>query len=243
MVPVQCDVSDPQSVSALVKRVEQEVGYLDVLINNAGVIGPSHKTVHDAKSISELQGVLSSDWDAWPATFAINTTAVCGVSVAFLGLLEKGNERRGWASGKLTPDGDARARDLKAAAAGGVEEADTRTSQIITTSSIASFNRYITAGMAYSASKAGATMVGKTLATTLAPYGIRSNVICPGIYPSEMTANASNLPWTKIPAGRQGAFNEIVGALLYLVGKAGAYVNGACEITDGGRLSVMNATY
>jgi 3-oxoacyl-[acyl-carrier protein] reductase len=32
-----CDVADPDSVSALVKRVEEELGSLDILVNNAGV--------------------------------------------------------------------------------------------------------------------------------------------------------------------------------------------------------------
>ena len=60
------------------------------------------------------------------------------------------------------------------------DASDSRTSQIITVASIASFNRYLTAGLAYSATKAGAAMLGKALATLLAPFAIRSNVICPG---------------------------------------------------------------
>jgi 3-oxoacyl-[acyl-carrier protein] reductase len=32
-----CDVADPEAVNALVKRVEEELGSLDVLVNNAGV--------------------------------------------------------------------------------------------------------------------------------------------------------------------------------------------------------------
>lgn len=32
-----CDVADPEAVNALVKRVEEEMGSLDVLVNNAGV--------------------------------------------------------------------------------------------------------------------------------------------------------------------------------------------------------------
>ena len=32
-----CDVADPEAVNALVKRVEDEMGSLDVLVNNAGV--------------------------------------------------------------------------------------------------------------------------------------------------------------------------------------------------------------
>lgn len=48
---------------------------------------------------------------------------------------------------------------------------------------------------------------------------------------------------TEIPAGRKGSFQDIAGVVLYLVGKGGAYANGNMQITDGGRLSVMPATY
>lgn len=46
-----------------------------------------------------------------------------------------------------------------------------------------------------------------------------------------------------IPAERSGRPEDIVGALLYLTSRAGAYCNGNCVITDGGRLSVTPATY
>jgi len=47
----------------------------------------------------------------------------------------------------------------------------------------------------------------------------------------------------QIPAGRQGNFNDMAGAILYLVGKSGAYVNGNVMLTDGGRLGVHQSTY
>lgn len=243
VVPVQCDVADQASVTEVVKRIEKDVGYIDVLINNAGVTGPDNKSAYNANSIEELQKVLSQDWDGWHATFAVNTTAVAGVTTAFLGLLDKGNARRGWQTGKLQSDSEPRGRDMKAAGEG-ISEDDIRTSQVISVSSIAGFNRIITAGMAYTASKAGATMLGKTFASLLSPYGIRSNVICPGIYPSEMTVSVpQQFAWNKVPAGRKGTFEEIAALLLYLVGRGGAYVNGAVEMTDGGRLGTMQATY
>lgn len=169
-----CDVSDPKSVQDAVSKISE--GYVDVLINNAGVIGPDHKAANKANSIEELQKALLNESDGWSSTFAINTTAVALVSAAFLPLLDAGNARRGWASGKLSAGGPARERK----SAEGVEAGDKRTSQIITVSSIAAHNRHITAGVAYSASKAGSTHIGKMLATLLAPYGIRSNVIEPG---------------------------------------------------------------
>ena len=59
-------------------------------------------------------------------------------------------------------------------------------SQFIATASIGAFNRRPLAGFAYSSSKAAVVHLIKQLATWLVPYQIRANVICPGVYPSEM---------------------------------------------------------
>ena len=46
-----------------------------------------------------------------------------------------------------------------------------------------------------------------------------------------------------VPAQRAGDIEDMAGAILFLVGKAGAYVNGNVLVTDGGRLSVIPSTY
>jgi len=176
VIPLQCDVTDIESVKAAAERVRQEIGYVDVLINNAGVSGPNHKAVYDAERIEDVQKILFGEWDKWETTFAINTTAVMGVTTAFLDLLDKANARRGYELGKKERGG--RLRERKSV--DGIAADDVRSSQVITVASIAAFNRFMTAGMAYSASKAGAVAIGKSLATFLAPWGIRSNIIAPG---------------------------------------------------------------
>lgn len=172
ITPVQCDVTSPASISAAVKQVEQEVGYIDVLINNAGVEGPKHTDIYKAATISELQAIMLKDPEGWDTAYRTNTTAVNTVSASFLALLDAGNARRGWVQGKRTHQTRAEGADYDAS--------DERTSQIITVTSISSFNRTVTAGLAYTASKAGATMLAKSMANFLAPWGIRSNVIAPG---------------------------------------------------------------
>lgn len=119
-----------------------------------------------------MQEIMKRDWSGWDTSFQTNTSAIIAVSAAFLHLLDAGNKKRGWATGRREVQERAEGADYDAS--------DPRTSQIITVASIASFNRFVTAGLAYSATKAGAAMLGKALATLLAPFAIRSNVIAPG---------------------------------------------------------------
>lgn len=51
--------------------------------------------------------------------------------------------------------------------------------------------------------------------------------------------------WPKaiIPAQRFGDSEDIAGAILFLVSRAGAYINGNVLVTDGGRLGVVPSSY
>ncbi|KAL8907939.1 MAG: hypothetical protein Q9171_005655 [Xanthocarpia ochracea] len=113
-------------------------------------------------------------------------------------------------------------------------------------SSIAGFNRDVPGGYAYGQSKAAATHLAKQMATQTVPYGIRANVITPGLYPSELAwpiTGTSVFPKEKIPAERVGSEEDIVGTVLYMTSRAGAYLNGNVPMIDGGRLSVMHNMY
>lgn len=72
------------------------------------------------------------------------------------------------------------------------------------------------------------------------------------MFPTDLTTNLihgtdptveGSFPLDQIPAERAGTPEDIRGPLLYLVSRAGAYCNGNCVLTDGGRLSVTPATY
>ncbi|KAF2855920.1 NAD(P)-binding protein [Plenodomus tracheiphilus IPT5] len=245
LAAIACDVSDLDSVKAAAAQVEKEVGYVDVLINNAGVIGPKNGTaLHTAESIHQVRDAMVSGWDGWDSTMQINTQAVIGVSAIFLPLLEAANTRRGWAAGKVTGTGNSRKRDTSKLRGIDVEDDDDRLAHIITVASVASHMRWVSAGLAYNASKSAAAHMGKMMATFLAEWGVRSNIVCPGPYPSEMTAGVSMEYGTnQVPQGRMGGLNDIAGLTLFLVGKGGAYVNGTMQLTDGGRTGVFPAVY
>ncbi|KAF2661401.1 WD40 repeat-like protein [Lophiostoma macrostomum CBS 122681] len=245
LAAIPCDVTDSASISAAVDRITKETGYVDVLINNAGVIGPENREgIYGATSITALRDALLYDMPGWDTTLAINTKAVIGVSAAFLPLLEAANARRGWASGRVTGSHNPRTQDTSVLAHLGLDADDDRLAQIITVASVASVMRWCSAGLAYNASKAGALHLGKMMASFLAEWGIRSNVLCPGPYPSEMTARYEGRYGTnQVPQGRKGGINDVAGTMLFLVGKGGAYVDGQVMVSDGGRVSVFPSTY
>lgn len=99
-----------------------------------------------------------------------------------------------------------------------------------------------TAGLpqaAYSASKAGLIGLTRDLAQQwTSRRGIRVNVLAPGFFATEMTADypeaylAEQL--RRISAGRMGKPEELAAALLFLVSDAGGYVTGQTLIADGG---------
>lgn len=91
---------------------------------------------------------------------------------------------------------------------------------------------------AYSASKAALHHLTRTLAVELGPRHITVNAIAPGFFESKMTDYVLDNFRTDIeddcPLGRIGTPEDIVGTLIYLVSRAGAYTNGAIIPVDGG---------
>ena len=196
-----------------------------MLVANSGILGP---IVDKLQPNPTLQQFKEYAWN-WKAedfnrVYEVNNTAAFFTAIAFLELLDAGNKQ------KNMPD---------------------IRSQVIITSSIASYLRVIVTGFAYVTSKAAATHLAKTLATYLAPYGIRSNAIAPGPFPSEMTGvsafgtpdDPKPIPKHVIPAERAGDEKDMQGTILYLASRAGAYLNGNVVLLDGGRIATQPATY
>jgi NAD(P)-dependent dehydrogenase (short-subunit alcohol dehydrogenase family) len=96
----------------------------------------------------------------------------------------------------------------------------------------------------YGSSKAG--MIGLTthLAVELAPYGIRTNAVCPGQFRSPLNAERLAQPGAEeasvamIPLGRIGMPEDIATVVVHLALDA-TYANGAIVTVDGGVTSRM----
>jgi 2-deoxy-D-gluconate 3-dehydrogenase len=111
--------------------------------------------------------------------------------------------------------------------------------KIINIASLLSFQGGITVP-AYAASKGAVAQLTKALSNEWASLGVNVNCIAPGYMDTEMNVALladearSQQIMTRIPAGRWGKPEDMVGAAVYLASGASDYVNGATLVVDGG---------
>lgn len=92
----------------------------------------------------------------------------------------------------------------------------------------------------YAASKAGLSGLTAELAVQWARHSIRVNTVAPGFFRSEITGplydseRALEYLRRNTPLPKEGTAEDIVGAVLWLVGDAGSYVTGQTIVVDGG---------
>lgn len=100
---------------------------------------------------------------------------------------------------------------------------------------------------AYSVSKAAMVSLTATLALDFASAGIRANCVCPGFMERVMTDRRRELTEqqqearaagaaARVPLGRQGTYEEVAKAVLFLAGPDASYITGAALVVDGGML-------
>ncbi|KAF2239502.1 NAD(P)-binding protein [Viridothelium virens] len=231
IIPIVGDVSSKESLQSVAARIKSEVGYVNLLVPNSGIGGPpnARDKVEAPPTLSEfVEQAWSDPMEEFTRTYAVNCTGVYYTVLAFLELLDAGNRK-----GNMGPE-------VK--------------SQIITTSSIGSFNRNAVAGFAYCTSKAAVTHLMKQFATFFTKWSIRCNALAPGLFMSELAAplvahargdatKTGAFDKSYIPAERIGSEEDMGGTVLYMASRAGAYLNGNIMVIDGGRLSTLPATY
>ncbi|KAJ6978353.1 SDR family oxidoreductase [Mycobacterium sp. 050128] len=190
VVPITCDVTQPDQVNRMVDQVITEMGGIDIAVCNAGIIN--------------LKAML----DMSPEEFqAIQDTNVNGVFLT----------------------AQAAARAMVKQGRGGA---------IITTASMSGhiINVPQQAGH-YCTSKAAVIHLTKAMAVELAPHNIRVNSVSPGYILTELVepmAEYHRLWEPKIPLGRIGRPEELVGLYVYLASDASSYMTGSDVVIDGG---------
>ena len=113
--------------------------------------------------------------------------------------------------------------------------------RIINIASVLSFQGGIRVP-SYTAAKSGVKGITMLMANEWAKYNINTNAIAPGYMATDNTEllradpvrNAAILD--RIPAGRWGTPDDLVGAVVFLASPAAAYINGYTLAVDGGWL-------
>ncbi|KAH8199589.1 hypothetical protein TruAng_006239 [Truncatella angustata] len=244
IIPIQASVTSHDDLQRAVDRIRDEEGYINLLINNAGIstpnLGPPNTRPGPKWSLGRVRDYwFSRSYEDYLAVMQTNTVANLIVSFAFLELLDQGNKMRE-AEAALRPNLNPATAKMRSWVS----------SQIITTSSIGGFGRDH-AAFIYNASKAATTHMMKHLATYLVPFGIRSNIIAPGFWHTGMTDDVARgialtggaVPKTLIPEQRFGTEQEMGGTIVYLASPAAGYCNGSVFVIDGGYLTNHPSTY
>jgi NAD(P)-dependent dehydrogenase (short-subunit alcohol dehydrogenase family) len=188
------DVTSVTACHALAARVVAEIGNIDLLVNNAGII--------------IREGMSSPDAAAnWKQTLDVNLNGTFNVTHAFLSAIK---QTRG---------------------------------SIINMASIAAYaGQGVSLG--YSPSKGAIKMFTQSLAQELAPSGVRVNALAPGVIETPMTKVTRENPerlktfMTRIPLGRLGQTEDLVGPVIFLASDMSRYVTGITLPVDGGFLAV-----
>ena len=95
----------------------------------------------------------------------------------------------------------------------------------------------------YGMTKAALAQLTKTMAIECAPLGIQVNCLCPGFIATELTIslweNAKRRQWIleRLPAGRAGTPQDLVGMCVLMASRASDYMTGQSVYIDGGFLA------
>jgi 3-oxoacyl-[acyl-carrier protein] reductase len=96
---------------------------------------------------------------------------------------------------------------------------------------------------AYNASKGGVTLMTKTMALELGPFGIRVNCVAPGyiVTPMSQAIDSENSILTyareKVPLGRVAGPEEVAAVYAFLASDDASFINGEAVVVDGGQLA------
>jgi NAD(P)-dependent dehydrogenase (short-subunit alcohol dehydrogenase family) len=200
----RCDVTKEADVQAAVDLAVSAFGQLDVMVNNAGIVGA-------------VGPIAKTSAEAWDATIAVLLRGV------FLGMKHAARVMAPRKSGVI----------LSIASTAGV---------------VGGLGPH-----AYTAAKHGVVGLTKSVASELAPLGIRVNAVAPGNTVTAMTAavvtgdpNASDETARAIaqgaPLGIAGMPSDIANALLYLASDEARYVTAHTLVVDSGQTAAIGRT-
>ncbi len=117
-----------------------------------------------------------------------------------------------------------------------------RRGKIVNFASTAAFVSSSTPETAYDISKGGVRQLTVSVAAELAPHHVNVNAVAPGTIMTELTMRVLNTEEkmarasAKIPMGRLGVPEDLVGPVLFLCSEEADYITGHTLVVDGGWL-------
>ncbi len=206
-IGIACDVSDPESVAAMVAQVVDRFGAIHVLHNNAA----SKSADLDAFFASTEEYSLKE----WRRIMSVNVDGMFLVAQAVGSQMQK--------------QGTGGSIIQTASIYGLFSSGDKRIYE-------GSFylGRQISNPAVYSTSKAAVVGLTRYLAANWADAGIRVNALVPAGVESGQNDTFKSRYSARVPLARMAQPEEMVGALVYLASNASSYVTGHCLVVDGG---------
>jgi NAD(P)-dependent dehydrogenase (short-subunit alcohol dehydrogenase family) len=205
-VGISCDVSNPDFVKNMANEVENTLGLIDILHNNAATRGPDLK-----KFLAPLE---EYSLETWNEIMSVNLDGM------FLVAQEIGSKMAERGCGSIIQTASIYGSTM------GPDQSIYEGSEYM--------GMHINTPPAYPASKGGVLALSNYLATYWAKAGVRVNTLSPGGVESGQNnifcANYSK----RIPMGRMANADEIVGALIFLASDASSYITGQNIFVDGG---------
>ncbi len=208
------DISEEKICISLIEEAINKFGRINVLVNNAGISGPSQKT----------NNITSKDWDY-----------VLGVNLRGTFLCTR-EALKYMTSGGSSSNNNI--NDVKGNNNNNNNEYDLNFSIINISSVHESIPMPYSAP--YSASKGGMEMLTKNIALEVAEKGIRINGIAPGAINTPMNKDIMGDPQKKkqeeekIPMRRIGEPEEIAKVAFFLASTDASYITGTTVYVDGG---------
>jgi NAD(P)-dependent dehydrogenase (short-subunit alcohol dehydrogenase family) len=205
---VACDIADEAQVAAMIGTVEQSLGPIAALVNNAAT-----KTADVADFFAPLD---SFKLDTWNEVMRVNLDGTFVITRA-IGL--KMVERR---SGSIVNIGS----HLGSV---GPDNRVYEDSQYL--------GHRIGTPPVYAASKAGLIGLTKYFAAVWGPSNVRINIVSPGgVFSGQNTVFGDKYS-ARVPLGRMAEVREIVGAVVYFASDASSYTTGQNLLIEGGLTS------
>lgn len=203
---VVCDVSNPESVQAMVDQVVATLGGIDILHNNA------------ATKSSDVRAFFASfeeySLKTWREVMSVNLDGMFLVAQAVGRQMIK--QKRG---GSI----------IQTSSIYGLVGPDFRIYE-----GSEYMGGPISLPAVYSASKAGVIGLTRHLATLWATHNIRVNCVVPGGVGSGQNNEFARRYSERIPMGRMAMADELVGTLIFLASDASSYTTGQVLAIDGG---------